>query len=328
MSALKRLIEFSARHVLKRPNLAKRIAFYMPDWVTALRTLLNEVFYQLKLTRGYAVTAVVVELSSVCNLDCIICARHKVMTREQGHMDLVLFKRLVDANTSVRNYILVGWGEMMLNPIFFDAVDYLKSKGKRVALTSNATLFTPDNCERIVMSGISHITISMDGIDKVYQSIRGFPFETIEANITTLSETIRRHGADVYVEINSVALPAVLSQKDDITRRIGPFVDDIRYSSYLEYNKLKKNNRKNPCRELWRGMITVLYDGRVVPCCMDYNATMDLGHISESSLDELWNNELAISMRSEQLQRKFLRRCATCFEVNPCKNAEIDKRFD
>jgi radical SAM protein with 4Fe4S-binding SPASM domain len=328
MSILRQMIGIYARCMLKRPNLARRIAFYVPDWSTAFHTLLNEILYRLKHPQGHRITTVVVELSSFCNLDCVICARHKVMSREQGHMDFDVFKRLVDANPSVGNYILVGWGEMMLNPIFFDAVAYLKNKGKRIALTSNATLFTQENIDRIIDSGISHITISMDGLDKVYQSIRGIPFETIETNINALSRTIKTRGADIYLEVNSVALPAVISQKPEIERRIGPLVDDIRYSSYLEYNKLKKNNRKNACRELWRGMITVLHDGRVVPCCMDYNATMVLGDVFQAPLDELWNNERAKAIRSKHLQGIFLGRCATCYEDVSGLDKGVEKRFD
>lgn len=315
------------KFVLRRPHLYRRSLFYMPDLRTLIATGINEIYYLLRKTSGYRVTCVVVELTTRCNLNCVICARHQVMTRVQGDMDEDTFAALVDSNPHVRLYILVGWGEMMLNKRFFEMVDYLGRKNKRIALTTNATLMTDENVRKLVNSAISHITMSVDGIDKVYESIRSCPFSKIESSIVRLYNAIKESKRNIYVEINAVGRPDVLAQAAEMRRRLGPYVNDIRFSSYLEYNKLLKTNRKTPCREFWRGMISVLYDGSVVPCCMDFNATMTAGRVDEAALQYIWNNSRMKKMRKEHTQLIFKNRCSTCHEVSPQASDPVDKRF-
>ena len=309
------LVRFYCRYFLRRPGLTKRVLFYIPDWKTLYETGMNEIFYLFKRESGYRVTCAVVELSSRCNLDCTICARFSVMKREQGHMTFETFKALVDNNPDVRIYILVGWGEMMMNKIFWEALEYLKARGKRVALTTNATLFNAKNVERLVNSGIDHITVSMDGMGEVFEAIRGVSYSKIEKNLLRLSNKIRETNSDIYLEINAAGTPEVVAQAPTMRERLGAHVDDIRFSSYVEYNKELKTNRTKPCREFWRGMITVWSDGSVVPCCMDYNTTMKMGDVAVNSLQDLWNNETNKGFRREHMRGEFKRRCETCYEV-------------
>lgn len=319
---------FYCKYFLKRPGLVKRVSFYVPNWLSFYATARNELNYLLRCVRGYRITCLCVEISSRCNLNCIMCARHKVMKRKQADMTMDTFTTLVDKNPEVNMYILVGWGEMMLNKNFFPMVDYLRERGKRMALTSNATLFTEDNIERIIKSGISHITVSMDGIDEVYESIRGMSYKKIEGNLIRLSNRIKETGSRIYLEINSIGRPDVLQKADEMRRRLGRHVDQIRFSSFIEYNNLLKTNRTRPCREFWRGMISVLYDGSVVPCCMDYNATMIIGNVSEAPLQKIWNNHIMRIFRKDHALLQFKRRCATCFETDSKAGEIIEKRFN
>jgi len=327
-SLLERFVGVYCRYIWRRPGLTKRVLFYTPDWRTLFRTGMNEIFYLLKRDRGYRVTCAVVELSSRCNLDCTICARFNVMKREQGHMSMETFKALVDKNPDVGMYILVGWGEMMLNRIFWEAVAYLKERGKHVALTTNATLLNEKNVEKIIDSGISHITVSMDGIGEVYEAIRGVSYERIEANLKRLSQRIAETGNEIYLEINAAGTPEVIGQAEEMRAKLGGDVDDIRFSSYVEYNKELKTNRTKPCREFWRGMITVWSDGSVVPCCMDYNTTMKMGDVRNTTLQDLWNDDINRNFRREHLRGEYKRRCETCYEAPPVDNdVGIESRF-
>ena len=143
-----------------------------------------------------------------------------------------------------------------------------------------------------------------------------------------LSKRVRAAGADIYLEINAAGTPEVIAQASEVKKKLGSYVDDIRFSSYVEYNKELKTNRTKPCREFWRGMITVWSDGSVVPCCMDYNTTMGMGSVVDMPLQKLWNNTINRSFRREHLQRDFKRRCETCYEAVPQDDGlGIEKRF-
>ncbi len=327
MITVKNIISFYFRFILRRPHLINRVSFFIPGWRELWQTCINELFFLFRLNRSFRITSVIVELSGKCNLDCVMCARHHAMTREQGQMTWETFTTLVELNPDIGNFILVGWGEMMLNPEFFRMVAYLKERNKRIALTTNATLLTPDRIEKIIQSGISHITLSVDGLDHVYQSLRGIPFGKVENNIIALSKRIRETGAEIYLETNSIGSPEVLAQEEEMRQRLGPYLDDLRFSSFLEYNQMLKTNRTSPCREFWRGMISVFYDGHVVPCCMDYNASMVLGHVSDGPLIKLWNNAFTRQLRSEQIKLIFKNRCATCYESDPPEESRVNKRF-
>jgi len=301
----------------------------MPDWKSFFYTALNEINYLLKRKKGYKVTSVVIELTSFCNLNCVMCAKNKVVTRQPTHMSFETFKNIIDNNKNISLFILVGWGETMMNPKFFEMLEYLKKNNRRFAITTNGTLLNESNIEKLVRSGISHITISMDGIGEVYESIRGFPYNKLEKNIIFLSKKIKDNNSNIYFEINSITNPEILKQIPVMLETIGKYVNDIRFSSYMDYNNLLKTNRTKPCRELWRGMITVLNDGSVVPCCMDYNASLVIGNVNNAAyLQEIWNNEKAQKIRKQHINLKFLNRCATCYETIPDDNIEINKKFD
>ena len=328
VTLLERLITWYCRYIWKKPGLAKRVLFFISDWKTLFYTGVNELYYLLRFDRGFRITNITLELASRCNLDCTICARFSAMKRDQGYMAWDTFKAVIDNNPEVGMYTLVGWGEMMMNKIFWDALAYLKERGKRVALTTNATLLNEKNVEKMVRSSIDHITISMDGVDGVYEAIRGIKFEKVEKNLIRLSNRIKETGADIYLEINAAGTPEVIAQAEETKRRLGPYVDDIRFSTYVEYNKGLKTNRTKPCREFWRGMITVWSNGGVVPCCMDYNSTMMLGSAIDTPLKKLWNHETNRRFRREHLRGEFKRRCETCYEAAPPENdLGIDNRF-
>jgi radical SAM protein with 4Fe4S-binding SPASM domain len=59
-----------------------------------------------------------------------------------------------------------------------------------------------------------------------------------------------------------------------------------------------KDMRPNqaPCSWLWTSLV-VLWDGRVVPCCMDYDAKAVLGNIKAQSLAEIFNAEPMQALR-------------------------------
>ena len=56
----------------------------------------------------------------------------------------------------------------------------------------------------------------------------------------------------------------------------------------------------------------ILWDGKVVPCCMDYNAKMVLGDANKQHLKEIW--ESYEWMREKHRQEKWgeIPICKTC----------------
>jgi radical SAM protein with 4Fe4S-binding SPASM domain len=64
----------------------------------------------------------------------------------------------------------------------------------------------------------------------------------------------------------------------------------------------------------------ILWDGTVVPCCLDYNGTIPLGNINKQSFMEIWNgepmNELRAMLKSVDATKKHLT-CGPCRGLQP-----------
>ena len=76
------------------------------------------------------------------------------------------------------------------------------------------------------------------------------------------------------------------------------------------------------CLELWNS-VCILWDGRVVPCCQDYDGKYILGDLNEKSLKEIWNDMPMRMLRKMHLEKKAdrLRLCKNCkFERSKKRN--------
>ena len=72
------------------------------------------------------------------------------------------------------------------------------------------------------------------------------------------------------------------------------------------------------------GKLVVLWDGRVIPCCVDYNANLMIGNIQNDTIPNLWKSEKLNILREQHLKGEFPDTCANC---NECESNKADKRF-
>lgn len=102
-----------------------------------------------------------IEVTTRCNLRCAFCARtgHAPLERD---MPLETFRRILDLVPSGYRVTLVGLGEPLLHPGIAALVAAAASKGRRVALVTNAMGLTPDKGKELVEAGLGAITFSLD----------------------------------------------------------------------------------------------------------------------------------------------------------------------
>ncbi|MHC4453421.1 MAG: radical SAM protein, partial [Planctomycetota bacterium] len=107
------------------------------------------------------------ETTAGCNLECIHCRRLDV-SMQLAHDDLTTKEsfELVDAIAEAGNPILVlSGGEPLFRPDIFDIAKHAVEKGLTVALATNGTLVDEAMAKKIVDSGVSRVSISLDGAD-------------------------------------------------------------------------------------------------------------------------------------------------------------------
>ena len=279
-----------------------------------------------------------IESTNFCNLKCVMCPRGEpdVMERVVGHMPLDLFERILDQMTYFCDPCVLHWfGEPLMNPKLFEQIAIAKRRIPNLGMSTNATLLDKENAARILDSGLDTLFIAIDGASaEVYEGIRkgAFSFDEVTANATTFLEMKRASGRpkprvvlsiiqmrETEAELEQFRTEWLARGADEI--RIKPFITWGNQMPELTDLAASADSRKwayprsFPCKYLWSSVV-IAWDGRVVPCCYDYDAKMDMGDLKTSSLAEIWNSPRYVEFRRAELEgRNDTALCATCSEA-------------
>lgn len=249
------------------------------------------------------------ENTNHCNANCRMCPREK-MTRPKGFMSLELFKRLADecATDGTKEMHLEGFGEPLLDKHILEKIRYAKKAGiKKTLIVTNASLLNEDIAKELLSSGLDKLKISFYGTNKQeYEQVHcGLCYDEVMENITRLLELRRQHeNSTLKVSIKYIgqmhkflkfACQWGAQAKIQFSRLHN-------YSYGRKYIKVK-NKRKRVCAMVANPIMQILWDGRVVPCCYDFNGVIILGDVHHNSIREVWNSPQYKQFRS--LHRKY-----------------------
>ena len=90
-------------------------------------------------------------------------------------------------------------------------------------------------------------------------------------------------------------------------------VDRIQIQPSISFTPRK---RKSRCKEFWRGNLIVLWDGKIVPCCVDYEGEMILGDANKEKLVNIWNSKNTKKFRQMHNKKIFPKVCQNCNEYS------------
>ena len=120
---------------------------------------------------------IVLELTYRCNLTCDFCylrveeeKRGRVVAKK-SELTYEEIGAIIRSLPRRSNVTFVG-GEVTIKDRFWDLVE-LAAGRHRVTIGTNAVLFTPQICDRIVRAGVRMIGTSIDGPEDVHDAIRG-----------------------------------------------------------------------------------------------------------------------------------------------------------
>ncbi len=104
------------------------------------------------------------ELTRRCNLACVHCRASAEFGPYRGELSTKEIFRVMDEIASFsKPVIILTGGEPLLRPDLFDLASYGSSKGFRMVMATNGTLFSEEVVQKIKDSGIQRISISLDG---------------------------------------------------------------------------------------------------------------------------------------------------------------------
>ncbi len=222
-------------------------------------------------------------------------------------------------------------------------VKYAHSKKIYTATSTNAHYLNDAKAKATVESGLDRLIISIDGTTQdVYQSYRvgGNLNKVIEGAKNIVKWKKELNSKTPFVFFQFLVVKPNEHQIEDIkklAKEIG--VDQVRFKTaqvydyendpnqlipnidkYSRYKKDKQGNMKiksglqNHCWRLWSGNV-ITWDGLVVPCCFDKDATHQLGNLKMQSFKDVWQNPNYQQFRSELMtSRKNIDICANCSE--------------
>jgi MoaA/NifB/PqqE/SkfB family radical SAM enzyme len=312
-----------ARHYMKRPEMSDFLHtkfFTLSGLLAAAR---NELAYRRGSLRVPEIRMVAVELTNTCNLHCSVCPVNSTMERTRGFMDFHMYRRILENNRGIEIVQLCLWGESLMHPGLLDFVRLAVEKGIRAYLYTNGTLLNDRLTREILGSGLHRIFFSLDGFGETYTRIRGYNYGDIEEKIFRFLHLREKENRDIRVGVAMVACSETRELLASFRERWEGIVDEVQVTPHITH---EEGTRNTSCRLLWLGYPIILWDGNVVPCCVDYEGTLSFGNVKdEPDLGKIWNGEKAVRMRREHLEMRFSGVCGRCHEF---RSEGISPRFD
>ena len=291
-----------------------------------------------------------VEVTNNCNLACIMCP-YTEQTRKKGSMGLEVFKTIVDNGwLADSDFVrLHGMGEPLMNKKVFDLVEYASNKDINTEISTNICLLNKVKAQKVIDSKLTQIILSLDGMTKdTYEHIRAkADFEKSVKNLNDFLDLKKKSKSNIYTVVQIIFMKETADEVLDFVNhwKTHGALDEIRirfYSSWAmqeehineQYESFVDDNisvkRKNPCRLLWES-VSVQFDGKVVPCCRDFDSKYVLGDLNDNSLQEIWNGKKLKNLRKEHLDNNYDNiLCKNCNEydaINPSIGILIKKLF-
>lgn len=262
-----------------------------------------------------------IELTNICNSNCIFCA-YQFQTREEIIMDQLVYVKALD------DFCMAGGGELrlesclgdpLMDPNFIQRVRLARSRpeiSKIITLTNGVGLCVLD-LDGLLESGIDQINISMGPWDRrIYQEIyRNSKYDLMKKGVTELIKKNEEKKSPVEINFffrSNLSLRDTLALEDckkaGKKMRMARFnMDFDDWAGAIKQEELLKGMHlrppakieNEPCYWFYDGPI-IFSDGKVGVCgCRDYNADSQLilGNIMEDSLLNLWRSRKMAVLR-------------------------------
>lgn len=290
------------------------------------------------------------ELTAACNLSCQYCRASASHEPDQGELDTDEAKRFVESIAPRKPMLILSGGEPLLRPDLFQIIRLAVSLGIRVSLASNGTLITPELAKEIADSGVSRVSISLDGADATMhdlgrgqgsfkrsirgiENLRGRVDFQINFTVTQKNQSELIRIFDLAEKLGAAALhifflvPTGRGREEDVItpvrqeemlRQIEGEMDrrtlEVQVTCAPQYARLKRpgHGRGSGGCLAGRRFVFVSRKGEVYPCGY---LPLRVGSIREKNFIEIWENSPELqALREGRLKGK----CDRCEFSRSC----------
>lgn len=285
-----------------------------------------------------------IEPTTSCNLRCPECPSGlRSFSRPTGMLDPNLFQKVLSELHPQLAYLTFYFqGEPFLNPRFLEMVAIAHRAGIYTSTSTNAHYFTDDVARQTIESGLDRLIISIDGTSQeTYMQYRvGGRLEKVLGGTKKIVEWKRKLKSAtphiifqfLVVAPNEHQIPDVFQLAaelgvDEVKLKTAQIYDfengsplipsQDKYSRYLKGKDGRwqiKNPLLNQCWQMWSSCV-ITWDGKVVPCCFDKDASHTLGSMQDENFRSLWRGNAYKKFRQSILRsRKEIDICTNCTE--------------
>jgi radical SAM protein with 4Fe4S-binding SPASM domain len=277
--------------------------------------------------------SLVLEITNVCNFKCTMCIKYtdyykSYVKNVPKIMDINLFKKIIDQYKSLKNNKLGSvipqfQGESLMHPQFFEFTDYLELNEIPFGFTTNGSLLTKETAEKLLTyKYFTSITFSIDAFSKeLFEKIRiNSNRDIIYSNIDYFISKTQQLNRTNFIGININVVDQV-ENRNEFNDILNYFIDKVfcvTISNVTDENVIPKQLNfdvdRISCTNPFSSMI-VLTNGKVVACCRDSKYKINLGNLSNQSLEEVWFGEKYSKLRTIQENKQWSKNkiCNNCF---------------
>lgn len=248
------------------------------------------------------------EASVQCNARCTFCPRYD-MTRPKGEMSDELFHKIIQESKALKSPEIVPFlnGEPFVFTRLWSWLDYMRDEKRRVYIFTNAEFMDVDRI--IKYKNIRYVCCSVNAAteDTYNKVMRGPKFETVVKNVEDL---IKKAPFRVYVSM--VVTNDNQHEVEMFKKKWGENVIFGEFKNWggARHDKLEKTGKRKPCPSLLNS-ISILWDGRVVPCCLDFDGKLILGDANKQTLTDIWHQTSWLREQHRKLSFDYLP-CREC----------------
>ena len=255
---------------------------------------------------------VMIQTTSICNSACVICPYPALAKKNpSGVMDEVMFTSLIDeiaGYPQIDRLLPYLMNEPLCDPKIVERIRYARKKlpDTEIYILTNGINLKGDLADKILDAGLSWIGLSVHAIEpESYRKITGRKdFAEVKERLAQFSKkAIDANGSD-FVQVNITRVrPDVTNEEFE---KASAFWHDIgidrvdldngyisRAGNVSVFGHEPVNRRQIiGCDTLWAyKMAHVLFDGTVIPCCMDWARKAPLGNVGQKSLLDIWRGK-------------------------------------
>lgn len=273
------------------------------------------------------------EISNICNLQCSFCPE---VIRAKKLMDVELFEEIIEQVAPLTEQVCFHlMGEPLLHPKLGEMLDICARHDAKVFFVSNGVLLTDKRAELLLHPALRQVNFSLHSFLDNHPGKD--PAEYL-ARIFAYTDRALAERPDLYLNFRLWNLQDPIGRKEE-NQQIRRAIEEryqvsliadpdvrvlksqrLRGRLYVHYDTeftwpsldLPAIGSQGTCYGL-RNHFGILADGTVVPCCLDKEGRIPLGHVSDAPIAEILDSERAVRMLqgflAGELREELCQRC-------------------